>query len=375
MAGFANDVVYANNADFSIAGSNKGQLANGILTDGQLWIGRTAVNAGGTHIDVNTLTAGTGMTITNGPGTITLATTASLTDLHVARFIVASSTLGTGANFTSITAAIASAVGTGINSTIFLQPGTYTENFTLPAGINLCAFDCDPFTPNVTIVGTITMTAAGTSSISGIRLQTNSAALLAVTGTLATIINLNNCYLNCTNATGITFSTNSGSAQINITDCKGDLGTTGIKLFTHTSAGTILFLNSNFSNSGGTTTATTQTTGGFNTVNSRFQFPFSLTSTSATTWEYSLFSTSPQNVTSATLNGSTHSCKWCRFDSGSASSVSIGSSAATMELCTVSSSNTNSLTGPGTLNYSFISFDGSSSGVNVSTLVPLATLI
>jgi|SRR6185436_385342 len=75
MAGFANDIVYANNADFSISGSSKGQLANGILTDGQLWIGRTSVNAGGTHIDVNTLTAGAGVTITNGPGTITIGLT------------------------------------------------------------------------------------------------------------------------------------------------------------------------------------------------------------------------------------------------------------------------------------------------------------
>lgn len=52
MAGFANDVVYANNGDFSIAGSNKGSLANGLLTNGQMWIGSTSLNAGGTHINV-----------------------------------------------------------------------------------------------------------------------------------------------------------------------------------------------------------------------------------------------------------------------------------------------------------------------------------
>ncbi len=55
MAGFANDVVYANNGDFSIAGSNKGSLANGLVTDGQLWVGTTGVNAGGTHINVGKL--------------------------------------------------------------------------------------------------------------------------------------------------------------------------------------------------------------------------------------------------------------------------------------------------------------------------------
>src|SRR6185503_8385353 len=57
MAGFANDIVYANNGDFSIAGSNKGQLANGLLTNGQMWIGSTTSNAGGTQISVGTITS------------------------------------------------------------------------------------------------------------------------------------------------------------------------------------------------------------------------------------------------------------------------------------------------------------------------------
>jgi|HubBroStandDraft_2_1064218.scaffolds.fasta_scaffold164017_2 hypothetical protein len=65
MAGFANDVVYANNGDFSIAASAKGSIANGLLTNGQMWIGSTALNAGGTHISVGTLQS-PGGTITIG---------------------------------------------------------------------------------------------------------------------------------------------------------------------------------------------------------------------------------------------------------------------------------------------------------------------
>ena len=57
MAGFANDIVYANNGDFSIAGSTKGQLANGLISNGQLWIGSTANNVGGTHINVGNITS------------------------------------------------------------------------------------------------------------------------------------------------------------------------------------------------------------------------------------------------------------------------------------------------------------------------------
>lgn len=47
------NIVFSNNADFS-GGKNQ---ANGLLTDGQLWIGSTSANAGGTHINVGTITS------------------------------------------------------------------------------------------------------------------------------------------------------------------------------------------------------------------------------------------------------------------------------------------------------------------------------
>ena len=69
MPGFANDasgnsIVWADNADFS------GNVipSRQITLDGQLFIGATAAP----NIRSNTLTAGTGVTITNGPGTITI---------------------------------------------------------------------------------------------------------------------------------------------------------------------------------------------------------------------------------------------------------------------------------------------------------------
>lgn len=65
MSGFDNDVVYANNGDFSVAGAGGGLAANGLQTDGQFWIGRTVVNVGGTHISVGTITSPLG-TLTIG---------------------------------------------------------------------------------------------------------------------------------------------------------------------------------------------------------------------------------------------------------------------------------------------------------------------
>lgn len=57
MSGFDNDVVYSNNADFSRRGSGGGSEVNGLQTDGELWIGTTSTNIGGTHIDVGVLTS------------------------------------------------------------------------------------------------------------------------------------------------------------------------------------------------------------------------------------------------------------------------------------------------------------------------------
>src|ERR1043166_1875682 len=111
-----------------------------------------------------------------------------------AKWIV-SATASDGTHTTIATALTSASSG----DTIFIRPGTYTENLTLKAGVNIAAFICDGYTPNVTISGTLTLTTAGTVSISGIRLQTNSAAVLAVTGSAASNVFLINCYLNLTN--------------------------------------------------------------------------------------------------------------------------------------------------------------------------------
>lgn len=59
MGGSKNDVCVYKNADFSQANGPNAQSAeaNGLVADGDLWIGSTALNAGGTHINVGTLTS------------------------------------------------------------------------------------------------------------------------------------------------------------------------------------------------------------------------------------------------------------------------------------------------------------------------------
>ncbi len=279
-----------------------------------------------------------------------------------AKLIVATS--AANGTHTTLASAIADA---SVGDTIFLRDSV-TENVTLTPGVNIAAFAASAAnTPKIT--GTVTMSAAGTSTISGIILQTNSAAAIAITGTAASILYIKDCYLNFTNSTGITFSVANTSAVIYITDCRGDLGTTGIAIFTHTSNGSMQIVNTFFSNTGGSSTASTCSSGGLDMSNTQLTNPVTTSSTGAGTWEYCLIFTVTQNVTAATLGGGSLSCKWCRFQSGSASAISIGGTSVFLEYCDVASSNTNAITGAGTLTYSPIAFSGTSSTINTTTQV------
>ena len=288
----------------------------------------------------------------------------------VARWIV-DPTLGLGTH-TTIASALTSATS---GETIFIRPGSYTENITLKAGVNLSAFEGDALTPTVTIIGNATMTTAGTVSISGIRLQTNSAAFLTVSGSAASIVNLDYCYFNCTNNTGIVFSTSSSSAAINPRNCKGNLETTGIAFFTHTSAGVLSIFDSWFLNSGGSTTQTTCSAGTLNIANTSFSSPITTSGTSAGTFQVLGVDTSAQGVTSFTAGGSgAHQFRFCAFLSGTATSFSSGSATPFLEFCSFNSTNTNAISGAGTVSYRALSFGGTSRTINTTGQTNVGTL-
>lgn len=314
-----------------------------------------------------TFQAGSGITLTNATGiagNTTIAATASLTDLHVAKWIV-NPTPNSGGNQTTIAAAITAASS---GDTIFITPGTYTENLTLKAGVNLVAFTGDSDTPNVTIIGNATFATAGTVSIGNIRLQTTSAALLTVSGSAASIINLENCYLNCTNNTGITYSTSNASSAINIRDSRGNLGTTGIGLFTQTSTGTFSVYETFITNTGGSTTASTLSAGAFVSFDSDFSFVITSSSTGVISLKKTRMTVSNTTVLNTNNTSGTNTITFSDIASGSASAISIGAGASTSIFnCNINSSNTNAVTGSGTLTYGSIDFTGTSSTINTTT--------
>lgn len=274
-------------------------------------------------------------------------------------------TAGQGTH-TTIASAIASASS---GQTIFIRPGTYTENLTLKAGVNLVCYDADTDTPNVVIIGKLTFTTAGIVSLSALNLQTNGDFFLAVTGSAASQINLFACELNCVNNTGISYTSSNSSSAIFIYNSNYSLGTSSTALFASTSPGSINFF---YTNSLGTTSsaANTASAGTVNANYSVFTNPMSITSTGNISMGFSGISVAGVNTTALTMNGAASEVTQCYFLSGSASAISIGGGS-TLTLdgnLPVNSSNTNAITGTGTIKYGAIDFTGSSSVINTTTV-------
>lgn len=256
--------------------------------------------------------------------------------------------------------------------TILLQ-SSVTENPTLKAGVNIIALLGSEQTPNVSITGKCTMTTAGTVTMSGIRFTTNSDFFLAVTGSAASIVNLENCYLNCLNNTGISHTSSSASSVITTLNCSGNLGTTGISYFTSTSAGNIDFQRCELLNLGNSITSSTVSTGQIKLEHTDFNSQITTSSVGSITAYYSVVGNGNANAIAITLAGTgSGTLNFCDLISGSSSAASIGTGTSlNLNNCIINTSNTNAITGAGTLTYTCLNFTGSSSVMNVTTQTPL----
>jgi hypothetical protein len=276
-------------------------------------------------------------------------------------------TTGQG-DFTTIGAALTAAV-TG--QTIVIRPGTYPENPNLKAGVNLVAFDADALTPNVIINGNCTASFAGTCSLSGICLQTNSANCLTVSGSSATIVNLINCFINCTNNTGISYSSSSASSQINLSYCELNLATTGIAYYSMSSTGGMEFIFCTLNNTGVSTTAANNSSGGIGFIYSLVTGVVTTSSTGILAISYSIFNIGVISNTTPITTAGTGSASLInsQITSGSASAISIGAGTSMLiDLTYISSTNTNAITGAGTCNFSGISYNAAAGATFVNNV-------
>src|SRR5437868_6166835 len=143
-----------------------------------------------------------------------MAQQVSTNNFGPSKFIVTPASTPWLGTHTTIASAITSASALGGNQTIAILPGTYTENLTLAPGINLTAWGSDSSqggAGTVVIVGKLSFSSAGTVNIYGIQLQTNSDYCVEVTGAAASRVELTNCYVNCTNNSGLHLTSSGGA--------------------------------------------------------------------------------------------------------------------------------------------------------------------
>jgi hypothetical protein len=125
---------------------------------------------------------------------------------------------------------------------------------------------------------------------------------------------------------------------------------------------------SKFTNSGGSSTASTVSAGALNFKYSECFNPITASSTGALAIDYSLVDSSAQNVTAVTSVGGTFLSS--TFSSGSNSAVSASSGTTFVADVSINSSNTNGITGSGTLGLGSSTCIGNNSAINTTTVTP-----
>ena len=275
-----------------------------------------------------------------------------------ARFIV-NPTAGLG-NYTTIQAAITAA---SAGDTIFIMPAVYTENLTLKNGVNLAGYNNFGGSGQRTqIVGKLIDNGGAVNcSITNLSLKTNSDYAISLTGSGTVVVaecrvdGSNNTLFSCT-----------GTANINCYNSYLNLATTGIAIYTGSSG--YRFQNCELANAGGSTTASS-TSGSVTIMASSVGVPIATSSTAILNIYNSTIATSDTNTIAITTAGTgTATINNTFIDSGSASAISIGTgTTVSVGQIEVKSSNTNAITGAGTLTGGNIVFVGTSSLINTTT--------
>ena len=283
----------------------------------------------------------------------------------ISDWIVDGGGIANGATHTTIAAAFSSASS---GDTIYIRPGTYTENLTIPVGINVTSLPGNNAQGNVNIIGKLTQTATGTSTFANLRLTTNSDVILDIGGSGGIQTEFQRCSFFLGDGDGITI--NNASASPNFTDCSFHQTGNTLDYFNITACSTTTFMGCSFFSTG--TIGTSDVDAG-TVIFINCNLHQLLTCSGAALYKFDRCSWNPnQNVTFLTTAGTgTTTIKDLTLVSGTAAAISIGSGT-TVEAnqLSIKSTNANPITGAGTLIYSCIENTGTGSGINVTTQTP-----
>jgi hypothetical protein len=127
---------------------------------------------------------------------------------------------GIGDPFLTVGAAIAAASS---GTTIFIWPGTYTENITFKAGVNLTS----PVTYGVYIIGNHTASFAGTIIVENIVLLSSTGITLSYSGATAQNLQFYNSSINSGSGDAINWTNTNASSKLQIIDGTVNVATSG----------------------------------------------------------------------------------------------------------------------------------------------------
>jgi hypothetical protein len=276
---------------------------------------------------------------------------------------------GVGTHQTIQAAITASSPG----DTIFITPGTYTENLTLDRNLTFVAYAAlfrdDNLPVNIVGNGTIS-TASVTARFEGIAFQDNGSPIWSITGT-STSVTYENCFFKCNGAN--IFLCNANLSNVYIDNCSGVfLSTYTIGIFTLG----LLWIDNSFFIDVTTPIATTCAGNSIRISNCEINIPFSTSangSLQVINSQFGPFFTPYINQTWINTGGNGISTIInCEFYSGSASALSLNASAVDVIVdCTINSSNTNAISGTGSVSFAGLKFTGASNLISTSTQSPL----
>lgn len=278
----------------------------------------------------------------------------SIIDTATANYIV--DPTGEKAEYTTITAAIAAA---SAGDTIFIKEGTYTEDLTLKAGVNLVAYGDWGDGDNVTIAGLITASFSGRVLIKGIKLVPNASQVISMsTGATLTLFNcrvtsngLSPTELIIGTGGTLYFTRSSISASENI------------KCYTSTGMN---FIAEHSKISWSVAVQRSTSTAGQNVFKwCELDIPITTSGTATSEFYYSHLKTF-DNSTFLISGGTNSDIHTCRINTGTATAITATTSVKCMN-STIATTNAAAIDGAGSLTYGGLSFDSTGSGITTTT--------
>lgn len=273
-------------------------------------------------------------------------------------------------DFTTIQAAInASSSG----ETIYIRPGTYSENISLIAGINLIGVRGANNLEQVNIIGKVQGSYSGTSWISYLRIETDGDYALEITGSNPTILNVSNCEIVASDFDGINNDCSNAGCALNCSFLSLDVEVNTLTAFSSSTAGSTNFSNFGFTNSGSTTVRSIASSGTINFSSGFSLVPITLSGTAASNPSLCAFgSTSIATIPMIISSSATCLPRNCEFASNTVPALQIDGTVIIWNCDIFSLGGTTALSGSGTVTASNLYFPGAQ-GISITTITQLPT--